>query len=206
VYNGEQLIFQAIHKINGFFKDWKPDLIREIEDRKKKGFIVLVEEKTDHISQYATKFSFEDIDEDEGRVNYYVALDWYFSIENMGNLILPAENQRLAIRENRIEKLQDEKGRTKYNVDWDSFSGGQRTILLCVMAAVGLNPLSSLYLEQFFGGLDGGAPEEDQNPYRSYNAITVEFDKEKSRRLDKLRKQELDRRNRGKHYGQTEPI
>lgn len=186
VYNGEQLIFQVISQIRGLFRDWKTDLIEEIEERKKKGFIVLVEERTDHISQHATQFSFEDLDPEEGRINYYVALDWYFAMENMGNLILPAESQNHAIRENKVDREQDEKGRTKYNIDWDRFSGAQRVILLCVMAAEGMNPVSSVYLDEFFNGLDDETLP-DNDPYKSFKAITVGYDIERGKKLDRVK-------------------
>ena len=186
VYNGEQLVFQVIQQILGPFSEWKDALISEIEQRKKKGFIVLVEERTDHIAQYATQFNFEDVDPEEGRINYYVALDWYFALENMGNMILPAESQNHAIRENRIDRQQDEKGRVKYNIDWEKFSGAQRTILLCVIAAVGLNPVSSVYLDEFFNGLDNDElPNND--PFKSFKAITVGYDIQRGKELDEKR-------------------
>jgi len=189
VYNGEQLVFQIIQQIKGLFSDWKDALKEEIETRKKRGFIVLVEERTEHISQHGTQFSFEDVDTETGRVNYYEALDWYFALENMGNLILPAESQHYAIRANRIDIQQDEKGRVKYNINWDSFTGAQRAMLLCCMAALGANPVSSVYLDQYFGGLDGGKPEEEANPYKSFRAITHGFDRKRGLELDEIRKQ-----------------
>jgi len=210
VYNGEQLVFQVITQIRGVFTDWKKDLIKEIEQRKEKGFIVLVEERTDHISQYATQFAFEDIDQVEGRVNYYVALDWYFSLSNMGNLVLPAESQNHAIRESKVDPQQDEKGRTKYVIDWDRFSGAQRVILLCVMAAVGMNPVSSVYLNEFFDGLDDDV-SPDNDPYKSFKAVTVGYDIARGKELDE--KKQDSGMSRTKHrlkevlkHGQTEPI
>ena len=187
VYNGEQLVFQVISQIKGPFSEWKDSLIEEIEERKKRGFVVLIEERTEHFSQHATQFSFEDIDPEEGRVNYYVALDWYFSLDNMGNLVLPADAQNQAIRENRIDRQQDEKGRTKYDIDWDTFSGAQRTILLCVMAAVGMNPVSGVYLDEFFNGLDDEILP-DNDPYKSFKAITVGYDISRAKELDNAKK------------------
>lgn len=187
VYNGEQLVFQVISQIKGPFSEWKDSLIKEIEKRKKRGFVVLIEERTEHVSQHATQFSFEDVDPEEGRVNYYVALDWYFALDNMGNLVLPAESQNYAIRENKIDRLQDEKGRTKYVIDWDRFSGAQRTILLCVMAAVGMNPVSGVYLDEFFNGLDDDILP-DNDIYKSFKAITVGYDISRAKDLDKAKK------------------
>jgi len=211
VYNGEQLVFQVISPIKGPFSEWKDALIEEIEERKKRGFIVLIEERTEHFSQYATQFSFEGIDPEEGRVNYYVALDWYFALENMGNLVLPPDSQNHAIRENKVDRMQDEKGRTKYVIEWDRFTGAQRVILLCVMAAVGMNPISDVYLDEFFEGLDDDVlPNND--PYKSFKAVTVGYDITRGKKLDAERKLSILKRTKHRinevieDHGQTEPI
>ena len=205
VYNGEQLVFQLISPIKGPFSEWRDPLIKEIEMRKKKGFIVFVEEHTDHIARHATQFFFEHVDPEEKRINYYMALDWYFSLDNMGNLILPTESQNHAIRENKIDRQQDEKGRTKYIIDWERFTGAQRTILLCVMAAVGVNPVSGNYLKEFFDGLDDGIAHYD-DPWKSFKAVTTGYDIAKSQELDKAKRNAYINRTGRHNNGQAEPI
>jgi hypothetical protein len=174
VFNAEQLIVERLVEIKGIFSSWRPALVEEVLKRKDQGFTLLIEEKTDHISRHGTQFLFEDRDEMEMRINYYVALDWYFALKNIGNIILPPGAEQFHIKEQYAEKLQDEQGRIKYNINWEQLTGGHRAILLCVMATV-LNPLNETYIEKMFGGrLDD---KDEQDPFRTWKAITIGVDK-----------------------------
>jgi hypothetical protein len=184
VYTGEKLVVQSIVPITGGFSEWQPTLAAEILHRKQNGFIVFVEEKTDHFAQFATQFDFEAVDQETGRINYYEALDWYFALDNMGLLILPEDLQSHAIREKRIDRQHDEKGRTKYVVDWESFSGAQRVLLMCVMAAVGMHPVSDVYLEHLYASEE---IEDEPNLVSRFIAITTEYDNQRAEQLDRER-------------------
>ena len=123
VFNGEQLVITNVTPIaSGMLNVWRTPLIEEIIQKKADGFAVLVEEKTDLIAQYGTQYLLDDI---EGKSNLYDALDWYFALQDMGNLIMPSELGAYQIRSGhegqRIEKKQDEKGRSRYDIDWPSF-------------------------------------------------------------------------------------
>jgi hypothetical protein len=179
-FNGEELVIQRMESIVGIFSSWKKPLIEEIEQRKSQGFMVLVEEKTDHIARYATQFLFEDKDEEEGRINLFVAFDWYFSINNIGNLVVPKDADKYLFNEGIIDKVRDEQGRLKYNIEWDKFSGGHRVILLAVMATV-LNPVSRNYLEQMYGKQ---VKEEINDPWASFRAITAGVDLQRARQWE----------------------
>lgn len=175
VFNGEQLVVTNVTPIaSGLLSVWKNPLIEEIIQKKADGFAVLVEEKTDLIAQYGTQYLLEDI---EGKSNLYDALDWYFALQDMGNLIMPSELGAYQIRSGhegqRIEKKQDEKGRPVYDVDWTTFHGGYRAVLLCVVAAMA-EPLSERFLEAMWGK---AAPEpEDENPVRRWVKLIAERD------------------------------
>ena len=199
VYNGEQLVIQAVQPITGLFKSWKKPIIDEIKERKAKNFTVLVEEKTDYIARYATSFLFDQKDEWENRINYYVVLDWYFALENSGNLIFPRDGKKYQIREQNIDRQQDDQGRTKYNINWEVFTGGHRAVLLCVAAAM-MQPLTGNYLETMYNQLLESDVSSEFNPVRAWETITFGADKEKAvkineamaerKRIDELRKQE----------------
>jgi len=183
VDNGEQLVIQKVVPIKGTYADWKDDLIQEIRERKQNDFVVLVEEKSEHIAQYGSQISLEDIDIHENRINYYIALDWYFAMSNMGNVILPTDGKQFTISEQKVDPIQDEQGRTKYNVNWAQFSSGHRCVLLCVLAAI-QEPVSGKYMRDMYG------PEtkrELYDPFRSFRAITVGVDKALEKKWDEIR-------------------
>ena len=182
VFNGEQLVIVRVDVIAGLFGTWRKPIIDEIVDKTAKGYVVLVEEKTDLIAQYATQYLLEDVEE---RSNLYDALDWYFALQDMGNLMADEEAKRFLIRAGgegqRVEKKQDEKGKPYYAIDWPSFTGGHRAVLLCVVAAM-TEPLSDRYLEAMFGQ---AAPDpEDDNPVRRWTKVMAAKDLEKGKTLE----------------------
>jgi hypothetical protein len=181
VFNGITLVVQAIVPIKGDFRSWKDELIAEIEKRKKAGFVILVEEKTNIIASHATQFMFTDKDGDD-RINYYSALDWYFAISNIGNLILPKDGQQYTIHEQNVDPQQDEQGRIKYNINWDQFNGGHRCVLMCIMAAM-FEPVSEQYIDEMFRA--GSRAGEDNAPdhLKSLKAITIDYDIERGKRF-----------------------
>lgn len=181
VFNGITLVVQAIVPIKGQFRSWKDELIAEIEERKKAGFVILVEEKTNIIARHATQFLFTDKDSDD-RINYYSALDWYFAISNIGNLILPKDGQQFTIHEQNVDPQQDEQGRIKYNINWEQFHGGHRCVLMCVMAAM-FEPMSDIYLEEMFKVGKGSGEDNTPNPIKSLKAITIDYDIERGKRF-----------------------
>jgi|GEM_PF-3192913 len=187
VFNGEQLVITRVDVIGGMFRAWRQPIIDEVKDKAAKGYVVLVEEKTDIIAQFATQYLLEDIEE---RSNLYDALDWYFALQDMGNLIADDEAQRFLIRAGgegqKVEKKQDDKGRPYYSIDWPSFTGGHRAVLLCVVAAM-TEPVSDRYLEAMFGGKLAEAPEE--NPARRWKRLIEEQDRAKGENLEAKRRQ-----------------
>ena len=180
VFNGEQLIITHITQLRGMFSAWRDDLIQEVASRVDAGFAVLVEEKTEVVSQYGTRFMLEDKDDETGRSNVFDALDWYFALLNTDSIVFHPDCRQMMIRPGgegqRVEKLQDEKGRTNYRVDWNNFHGGFRAMLLCVVAAM-TEPLSARYLDAMYG--PEAEEEERYNWQRVFRAITWEYDEKK---------------------------
>ncbi len=185
VFNGEQLVITHVLPITGVFSSWRQGIVDEVLEKQGKGYVVLVEEKTDLVARHATQYLLEDIEE---RSNLYESLDWYFALQDMGNLITDEEAKRFLIRAGgegqKVEKKQDEKGRPVYSIDWSSFTGGHRVILLCVVAAM-TEPLSGRYLAEMFG-----APRQnpdDDNPVRRWTKIIMQRDLQKGLALERAR-------------------
>jgi hypothetical protein len=175
VFDGENLIITQVELIPWADAAWKSNLIAEIKDRTEKGFIVLVEEKTDHISQYGTKYLLDELW--EGRTNFCDAMDWYFALQATGNLIFHKSCDQYKLYSGgegqRVDKKTDDKGRTVYHVDWSAFHGGYRAILLCVVAAM-TEPVSHRYLNAMFG--PPGVEADEFDPLRQFRAITIGHD------------------------------
>jgi len=175
VFDGENLIVTQVDMIPWTDVLWKSNLITEIKDRTEKGFAVLIEEKTDHISQFGTKYLLDEMW--EGRTNFCDAMDWYFALQTTGNLLFHKSCDQYKIytggEGQRVEKKTDDKGRTIYHVDWNAFHAGYRAILLCVVAAM-TEPVSNRYLEAMFGPAPGEEPDLD--PLRQFKSITIGHD------------------------------
>lgn len=159
VFDGTRIIVADIVPLQGGFSAWSDALISEVREKVASGWVALIEEKTDYVAQFGSKFDFEE-ESHEGKVNLYTALDYYFAIQNAGNVIMPDPVKRFLIRESHAEKLQDDKGRVKYSVNWEHFTGGHRALLLCVMAAV-MEPVSDRYLGAFFGNFNLNIQPQD---------------------------------------------
>lgn len=171
VFDGEKLAVTHCIPIHGAVSLWKDDLAKELESKHKEGFSVLVEDRSE---QYcigdASAFSFDEMI--DNRSMLYHALDSYFSMLNMGNLIVDKSVERFIVRSGsegaKVEKKQDEKGRTVYSVDWNTFSGGHKAILMCVCAAT-FRSLNDIFIDQMFQHVEEQVPVDN---YRSFDAIT----------------------------------
>ncbi|MFH1984791.1 MAG: hypothetical protein ABIL58_23365 [Pseudomonadota bacterium] len=173
VYDGEKLIVTHISEIKGAFVTWRDALIEEIEGRRAEGYVCIVEEKTDHVSRFASQYQFDSVDIETGRTNLYEALDWYFPMMEMGHVVVAKEYQKFLIRPGsegqRVERGQDDKGRITYAINWASFSSGHRALLLCVVGAM-VEPVSDRYVGEM---LDAWVkPEAHEHPLSSFTSIT----------------------------------
>lgn len=185
VFNGEQLVVTAVLPISGMFRSWRQQLIEEIADKQDKGYAVLVEEKTDLIAQHGTQYLLEDV---EGKSNLHDALDWYFALQDMGNLIVPDDLKKYLIRSGsegqKVEKKQDDKGQPYYVIDWNAFHGGYRAVLLCVVAAM-TEPISDRFIRAMFG--EPEPDPDDMNPARRWQRLIRERDVEKGKAIEAAR-------------------
>jgi len=153
VFDGEALVITHILPIKGAFGSWKTALIDEIKQKKEVERTGIVEERTEYISIHASAFNLEamDMTGETGRSNFYVALDWYFGLLEMGQIVIAQEYQQFLLRlggeGQKVEKGMDEKGRVTYSINWDAISTGHRAVLLCVVGAM-IEPVSDRYIEE----------------------------------------------------------
>lgn len=188
-FDGELLAIVEATPIIGPMAQWKDPLIAEIKAKIKQGFVVIVEEKTEIIAQHGSQYLLEEVN-DEGRSNYFDALDWYFAMQDLGSIVFAPDVKQFAFQASgegsRIERKQDDKGRPVYNVNWQSFHGAYRAILLCVVAAT-QEPVSGRFLEDMFG--PGMPDSEPEHPVPRWLTLISSIGKAKETELMEKRKQ-----------------
>ncbi|WP_354011424.1 hypothetical protein [Endozoicomonas lisbonensis] len=177
-YNGEALVIQSMEAVSGLFGTWRKPLEQECKKNAESGFIVLVEERgTAFFSQYGSQVLFDDIDPEEKRTYQNIAFDLYYSLTAMGdtsgnrhgNLVVASGLERHLLTGNVVNVEQDEKGRNRYDIEPDRFSGYHRSMLLAVLAAQFFNPPTDEYLQEFFKYI-GGTPDKPK-PLRTIEAV-----------------------------------
>lgn len=161
VYDGEVLVVSSMETISGFFNTWKTPLLEEIKAKQEAGFSVLIEERTGHFENAASCTTFDVIDEGEGRTLLNVALDQYFALTGLGdvsknrhgNIVFGKGLERYALNSNTVDVEQDDKGRNRYNIAQDNFTGYHRAMLLAVLNATVMNPINNSYIDALFDEL-----------------------------------------------------
>lgn len=165
-YNGEQLAILSVSLISGqLFSVWKTELAAEIQERKKQGYVTLVEDSGESLSIYGTQCLLDEVDgSDRNRTRLQSALLGYFSLQRAGRLQIAPECQKYVIQDAAeggwIERKNDDKGRPFYSVQWQKFSSAHRCILLCVTAVIA-EPLSERFLSAMaMSGEEDSFPEQ----------------------------------------------
>lgn len=184
MYDGERIAITHCIPVLGQPSAWAADLVEEIKDKLKNGFSVLVEDRTGtYCVDDASQFDFEEVT--DGRSMLYQSLDWYFSMLDLGQIIADKSVERFLLRSGgegqRIERTQDDRGRTVYKVDWTAINGGVKAVLMCVSGAM-MQPLSERFIEELYGNMP---IEEERPPMASFHAITKGFDQEQIKKWDK---------------------
>lgn len=188
VFDGETLVVASVQPINGFFSSWRDPLIKEVQERVAQGYIVLVEEKTDYVARHATQYLLEDLTDDDGqkRSNYFDALDWYCALADTNNLVLHPDYQQFNINASgeggMFDRQQDDKGRSRYVVDWKRFHGGYRAVLLCVVAAM-YEPISERFLQSMFEADE--LAHQIANPALNFKALIQRTTLERGREFER---------------------
>lgn len=139
---------------------WKNDLKKEIEDKSRNGFVIILEDRSGIFSPYADAFCFDDVH--DGRTMLQHAFDWWFSLQNSGNLILDESLRRFALTENEnslVDIKNDDKGRRLYVPKWGEFHGAHKAMLLCVLGAM-MEPNSKHWFDAFMAAMPELPPPE----------------------------------------------
>tara|TARA_Y100001956_G_C4083375_1_gene169493 strand:+ start:186 stop:812 length:627 start_codon:yes stop_codon:yes gene_type:complete len=182
VFNDDLLVIAKLEKISGAFGTWKRKLKRDLKKKHEEGYHMIVEERGDDFSEYAHKVLLEEADPTERRGYMSIAFDHYFNLLRLGDvsdshqigcLVLNKGLERHWIRDSSVNIMPDDRGRYRYDIDHSSFTGYQRAILLCVLAACEFNQVNQNYLDTFLDAID---VEEDDPVFSTLRRITIERD------------------------------
>ena len=145
-----------------------------------------MEDRTHNFSPHAVSFNFDEI-MDDGRTMLQHCLDWYYSLDAVGNLMLDRGVETHAIRKGDMAMVNfrhDERGRLVYDVDWNRMTGGHKAILMCVAGAVMELPFSDRWLNEFAKASQSNRPSP-QSPLDSFFAITTGYDEFRQRDFER---------------------
>lgn len=187
MWDGERLIVLELREIVGDPETWLPDMLQDINAKVESGWVVMVEDRTASFSTAATAYNFDEMGEN-GRTQLQEALDWYFSLDGRGAIILGDGMERYAIRRGGegglVDCTADEKGRMVYKIDWNRFGAGHKAMLMAVVGAVIEEPLSERWLRAM-GGVK--SKEVNGNSLRICSVLWEQYEKERAdyhRRVD----------------------
>lgn len=124
---------------------------------------------------------------DDGRTLLQNSFDWWFSLDNSGNLLLDASVMRFSMKVGGegalIDIKHDEKGRIVYSPNWIQFQGGHKAMLLCVAAAMLEEPLSDRWIGAMLAAVSRQGPVQP-SPMSSFHAITMRRDIDRARTVE----------------------
>ena len=186
LYTDGVLVVTHCLPISGPPMEWKNKLLKDIVEKTEKGFAVIVEDRTHNFSPHAVSFNFDEI-MDDGRTMLQHCLDWYYSLDAVGNLMLDRGVETHAIRKGDMAMVNfghDERGRLVYDVDWNRMTGGHKAILMCVAGAVMELPFSDRWLNEFAKASQSNRPSP-QSPLDSFFAITTGYDEFRQRDFER---------------------
>lgn len=185
VYDDDILVITELKKFTEPFGVWKLKLKRALKKKHKEGYHMLVEERGNEFGEYAHKVLLEEVDPTERRGYMNIAFDHYFNLLRLGGtadgnqqgcIVLNKGLERHWIRDSSVNVIPDDRGRYTYDIDHSKFSGYQRAILLCVLAACEFNQVNEAYLNTFF---DAIKVEEEDPALSTLLSITVKRDMER---------------------------
>jgi len=183
VYDGTVLLVAGMERVTGNLFTWRKRLAGEVQKAQANGWSVLVEEMGDTISQYATPVLFSDPHPQEQRPMLSVALDWYFAMHNAGALQFQGGTELCRITESAVDVSVDERGRNRYDLDWQRVKGPQRAMMLACLAAEGIQPMSAAWLEEVFEAI--AAPTPAERPDTRFRRQLDQWDQDRERQRQK---------------------
>lgn len=179
-YDGSTLVVGKLETLDGNLLTWRGRATERVREAVAAGTSVFVEEMGDAVSQHAHGLLFSDMHPLDSSPMLAVALDWYFAMMNAGAIVFAPGTERCRIMESAVDMTNDDRGRNVYRVDWSRVKGSHRAMMLCCLAAEGLQPVSEGYINQLYWHMPqpGGEPE---NPYARMRAVLHEWDVDRER-------------------------
>lgn len=188
-YNGTSLVLGRIDTFDGNLNEWRAAAVGRVRSAVQGGAAVFVEEMGDAVSQYAHGVLLSDQHPQEDRPLLAVALDWYFAMMNAGAIVFAPGTERCRIMDSAVDMKNDDRGRNVYHVDWTRVKGTHRAMMLCCLAAEGMQPVSEGYIDQMYAGITG--PEgRGPSPLERFVWANHEWD------IDRERQQQIEQRLR----------
>ena len=150
-YSDGALAIASMDKLGGVFRDWRKDLSDRIDALKSNGFSILIETDSPYFSESGHCIRMDQVDDEERRTYQNIALDRYLSLQAMGdnasdkvgewrgNIRMAKSIQRHWLQTSNLNIMQDEKGRSRYDIENSSLTGYHRALLLSVLAATHFN-------------------------------------------------------------------
>lgn len=155
MWDGKELYVKEIREIGVDAYAWIQTLMEDIKVKSGLGWVVMVEDRTASFASPATTWNFDSVGTD-GRTNLQSALDWYFALNSRGQIFMEDRLARYKIGmgagdQDMVYRKNDEKGRMRYEINWQQFTCGHRALLMCVAGAVLEPPLSDRWMKIFAG-------------------------------------------------------
>lgn len=187
-YDGTTLVLGKLETFGGFIQDWRKAATAKVQASMQGGAAVFVEEMGDAVSQHAHGVLLSDMHPIDGRPILSVALDWYFAMMGAEAIIFAPGTERCRIMESAVDVGTDDRGRPVYKPDWLRVKGAHRAMILCCLAAEGLQPVSDGYINELYSGISapGGPPD---NPLDRFRMANHEWDVERERQQQMAQKQ-----------------
>lgn len=184
MYADSHLTVLEMNEITGDPDEWLEVMREDITEKTRKGWVTMVEDRTNSFPGEATSFNFDAICED-GRTYLQCSLDWYFAMQARGQIILEQYMERYTLRLNSqlIDSNHDEKGRVVYAVNWREFTGGHKALLMCVAGATMEEPISERWIRTMTGARNR-SKKPIENPLGAFVAAMGAADTSAQRRIE----------------------
>ncbi|MFQ8889172.1 MAG: hypothetical protein ACLR7Z_13270 [Bilophila wadsworthia] len=155
---------------------------RDIEEKTEKGFAVIVKDRTHNFSPHAVSFNFDEI-ADDGRTMLQHCLDWYYSLDAVGNLMLDRGVETHAIRKGDMAMVNFRHERGGSSVMGSELDDRRTTSSSRASQLMEL-PFSDRWLNEFAKASQSNRPSP-QSPLDSFFAITTGYDEFRQRDFER---------------------
>lgn len=180
-YHDGVLAIASMEELGGIFQSWRKALAEKLSKYQQAGLSIIIETDNDYFDDAGLCIRLDQLDDTEARTYQNIALDRYFALlalgdikseskgERRGNIRMPSVLQRHWLNTNSINIKQDEKGRSRYDIEDSKIGGYQRALLLSVLGAVHFNQYDVNSLSELMGMV--GNPVQQPSAFDRLNNI-----------------------------------